>query len=103
MNTRDLMDFGPRELRLAAELLLLFRSPRDKTVRLGESVSPEYNPISKTVFLVDINFRVGMVRDGFLEDWYICPTCKEEGFLDSLSCGAACCRAYAKSEFPIAA
>jgi hypothetical protein len=103
MNTRDLMDFGPRERRLAAELLLLFRSPRDKTLRLGEFVSPEYNPISKIVFLVDINFNVGMVRDGYLEDWYICPMCKEEGFGDALAKGKVCCRSYLKREIPIAA
>lgn len=103
MNTRDLMDYGPRERRLAAQLLLLHRSPKDLTLKLGEFVSPEFNPISKIVFLVDLNWNTALERNGRLEDWLRCE-CSEEGFLDQMEKGKECCKKVAikyKSEFSI--
>lgn len=97
-NTRDLMDFGIRELRLAARLLSLLKTAQDRTMRLGETVTPEFNPDSGYVFLIDSNFNVAMVNGDTLEDWLMCPQCGVEGFASDLEaeCAAPCCKAYAK-------
>lgn len=95
------MDFRLSELRQAARLLSLLKTSRDHTLRLGERVTPEYNPDSGLVFLVDDNFNVAMLKGDHLEDWLVCPQCHTEGFRDTLEnqTAAACCKAYAKKEF----
>jgi hypothetical protein len=99
-NTRDLMDFGTRELRIAAMLLSALKSPKDYTFRLGEKVALEFNSKSGLVFLVDDNFNVAMLNGDRLEDWLICPQCNAEGFRDTLEnkTSHSCCKAYAKQE-----
>lgn len=100
-NTRDLMDFGRRELQLAGNLLRLFRTSKDRTLKLGTKVTPELNPDSGYVFLIDDNFNIAMVNGDYLEDWLLCPTCAHEGFVSDFEKPEAspCCRGYAKSEF----
>lgn len=95
------MDFSLRELKLAGYLLLIFRTSKDNTERLGDIVSPEYNPISKIVFLVDTDFNVAVLHHGYLVDWYICPKCHGEGRQDTLLNKHACCNAYIKSFFRV--
>lgn len=96
-NTRDLMDFGTRELRLAARLLSLLRTAQDRTMRLGEKVTPELNPDSGYVFLIDSDFNVAMVKDGALEDWTTCCECGAEGFISDMEkLNSSCCKAHLK-------
>ena len=97
-NTRDLMDFGRRELSLAARLLSLLGSEKDITFRLSEKVTPELNPDSGYVFLISDNFSVAMVNSkGFLEDWVMCD-CGAEGFISELEKSTSpCCKTYAKA------
>lgn len=99
-NTRNLMDFRLRELREAARLLALLKTKYDRTLRLGPIVTPEYNPDSGFVFLIDSNFNIAMINGQFLEDWHRCPNCGREGFLDALNRGAVCCKTHiSKSVF----
>jgi hypothetical protein len=97
-NTRDLMDFGRRELQLAGNLLRLFRSDKDHTLRLGDKITPEFNPDTGLVFLVDEEFNVAMINGQYLEDWLLCPHCGTEGFKDTLDkpTAAPCCQSFAK-------
>lgn len=96
MNTRDLMDFGIKELRLAAKLLSVFKTAQDRTMRLGDKVTPEFNPDSGYVFLIDSNFNIAMLNGEELEDWLRCPQCECEGFVSDLEKGAPCCKAHAE-------
>lgn len=98
-NTRDLMDFGTKELRLAGRLLSLLRTSSDHTMRLGDKVTPEMNFDSGYVFLIDSDFNVAMVNGDRLEDWLMCQQCATEGFVSDLEQGHPCCKAYAKESF----
>lgn len=100
-NTRDLMDFGRRELQLAGNLLRLFRTDKDHTLRLGDIITPELNPDTGYVFLIDSDFNVAMLNGDHLEDWLLCPTCATEGFISDLSKDSAspCCKSHAQKEF----
>jgi hypothetical protein len=98
-NTRYLLHFGRRELAIAGLLLRLFRSPQDRTVRLGEHVTPEFNPDSGMVFLIDDQFNVAVERNGYLEDWIACPTCLKEDFADSPAFTSPCCKSHLRIEF----
>lgn len=93
------MHFGRRELAIAGTLLRLFRSSQDHTLRLTDHVTPEYNPDSGMVFLIDDQFNVAVERDGYLEDWIVCPHCHKEGCADSPGLDSPCCKAFLKSEF----
>lgn len=91
------MDFGIRELRLAARLLSILKSEKDRTMRLGDKVTPEFNPDSGYVFLIDSDFNVAMINGEALEDWLMCPTCGTEGFASELeSSPSPCCKESAK-------
>jgi hypothetical protein len=100
-NTRDLMDFSRRELHMAGNLLRLFRSDKDHTVMLGDTVTPEFNPESGLVFLIDDSFNIAMANGPKLEDWLRCPQCGREGFKEKLEAKDTpqCCKDYIKKEF----
>ena len=83
-NTIDLSKFGYRELGLAGELLQALKTDIDKTRFLGDGVSVEFNPNSGNVFLVDDDGNVAMMNDGILEDFFSCPQCGAEGFLEEV-------------------
>ena len=96
MNTRRLLDFGPKQLRLAGKLLSAIGTIHDRTLRLKTSVTPEWNPSSGYVYLVDESFNVAMFDGDFLSDWYVCPVCSNEGFLGSFrEHGKPCCHQVA--------
>lgn len=80
-NTRDLSEFGYRELHAAGELLLAFKSDKDKTKFLNDGVAVEFNPNSGNVFLVDDDTNAALMNGKYLEDWFVCPVCGHEGFL----------------------
>lgn len=94
-NSRNLMDFGTRELKLAGKLLSVLKTPADITVTLGEVITPELNPDSGYVFLVDENFNVAMINNqGQLEDWVRCNKCQNEGFISEMArAPSPCCKA----------
>jgi hypothetical protein len=92
-NTRYLMDFEISELRLAGRLLCAFRDPKlDRTKFLGDVITPEKNPDSGFIFLIDSNFNIARINGQFLEDWYRCENCNLEGFFcDLKSSLRKCC------------
>lgn len=83
-NTRDLTEFGQKELHDAGKLLIAL-AESNETEYLGNGVAVEFNPDSGNVFLVDENYNVAMLTDdGKLEDWFVSPYEGEEGFYDDL-------------------
>jgi len=83
-NTRDLASFGYRELALAGELLKTLKTKNDKTKFLSHPLSIEFNPNSGNVFLVDDDCNVAMMNGEYLEDFFSCPICGHEGFLEDM-------------------
>lgn len=84
MNTQDLAEFGYREIKIATELLLKYC---ENFGILGGGVNLELNMTSGNVFLVDEDFRVVMLNGengGVLEEWFSCPGCGHEGFLEDM-------------------
>jgi len=81
-NTRDLMQFGYRELREAAKLLNAFTETNKSG--LNDNVAIELNPSSGNVFLVDEDYNVAMMNGDKLEQWYSCPYCGHEGFKEDM-------------------
>ena len=84
MNTRDLSQFGYRELDSAGELLKALKSDKDKTEYLDHPLSIEFNPNSGNVFLVDEDCNVAMMNGEYLKDWFSCPICGHEGFKEEM-------------------
>jgi len=82
-NTRDLTKFGYRELDEAITLLKALRD-NDKTRFLNDGVAIEFNQNSGNVFLVDEDCNVAMMNGDNLEDWFSCPICGHEGFLEDM-------------------
>lgn len=85
-NTRDLSQFGYRELDIAGDLLKAFASGREGWAdqegrELEDDIQIEFNPNSGNVFLVDDEFNVAMLNnEGKLENWVSCRACDNEGF-----------------------
>jgi len=77
-NTQDLSQFGYRELGIAGELLTAYS---DNPI-LGGSIRLKFNARSGNVFLVDEDYRVAMLNDNKLEEFYSCPSCGREGFAE---------------------
>ena len=94
MNTQDLSSFGYRELDMAGDLLKTYKQTStstnvkwkgiDKTRFFGEGVSVEFNPNSGNVFLVDEDYNVALMNGDNLEDFFSCPICGHEGFLEDM-------------------
>ena len=67
MNTRDLTEFGWRELGMARDLLdALMNNMPDF---LGDGIAIKFNPSSGKGFLVDEDCNVAMEVDGKLIQW----------------------------------
>ena len=76
-NTQDLSKFGLREKKITSELLALLGTEKDQS-NLYENISVEFNPNSGMVFLVDSDFNVAVLNNGFLVDFISCPNCGNE-------------------------
>lgn len=81
-NTQDISQFGFRELKEAARLLTAY-TEADKNI-IGDGIHIEFNPNSGNVFLVDEDYRVAMMNEDVLEEFFSCPICGHEGFLDDM-------------------
>jgi hypothetical protein len=86
-NTRDLLNFGYRELDMAGTLLKTFQTVNDDTKYLNSNVTIEFNQSSGNVFLVDEDCNVAMMNGHQLEDWFSCPICGHEGFKKDMEHG----------------
>lgn len=81
-NTQDLSNFGYRELDMAGELLREYAN--NPNVLPGDGVKVEFNPMSGNVFLVDEDYNVAMMNGDTLEQFFSCPYCGHEGFLEDM-------------------
>lgn len=93
-NTQDLSEFGYRELSEAAKLLNAYVDG-NKPAFLEDKIHIEFNPNSGSVFLVDEEYNVGMMNGDDLEQWFNCPECGTEGFLEEMiEEGQDCCHTF---------
>ncbi len=81
--TKDMADFGHRELCMARDLLNAYLEHND-TKFLGDGVHICMNRNSGYVFLSDEDYNVAMEADGHLLDWLTSPYEGKEGFFDDL-------------------
>ena len=79
-NTRDLSQFGYRELEMAKDLLVAYCE--NGADFLGDGVAIEFNPSSGEVFMVDEEFNVAMEANGELVQWCDCGNCGNEGLAE---------------------
>ena len=98
-NTRDFSEMGYRELDMVGDLLKAYKGNNDETRFLGDGVKSEFNPNSGNVFLVDEDYNVAMMNGDKLEDFFSCPECGHEGFLEEMQHGEDCegCVEYLES------
>jgi hypothetical protein len=77
--TMDLSKFGLRELEEAKVLLSWV-----KEIDSYGKVELCFNTHSGYVFLSDENYKVWMMNGNIIEEWYSCPYCGHEGFLENM-------------------
>jgi len=80
--TADLSHFGGRELREAIELLNAYME--QNTDYLGSGLTVNFNTNSGYVFLSDEDYNTAMMNGDKLEQWFSCPYCGHEGFLEDM-------------------
>ena len=80
--TTDISKFGRREIAEAAKLLQAYSD--DGAEFLGDGVTVMFNMRSGNVFLTDEDYKVGMMNGDTLEEWFTCPECGHEGFLEDM-------------------
>ena len=84
--TMELKDFGYRELKEIAKILIEITRggmalPEDFE---DDDLTINFNTNSGYVFLSNSNYEVAMLLDGKLESFYSCPECGEEGFFQDI-------------------
>ena len=77
--TSDWSDFGNREIEMAKELL-----SHIKEIDSSGEVKVQFNMHSGYVFLTDEDYRVWMMNGDQIEEWYNCPYCGHEDFLEDM-------------------
>ena len=80
--TNDWNEFGEHEIEEARWLLFEIKKIKDSTGKLQIWFSKH----SGCVFLSDDDYRVWMINEdtGKLEEWYTCPICGCEGFIEDV-------------------
>ena len=77
--TSDWSNFGYREIELAKELL-----SHIKEIDNYGKVEVMLNTHSGCVFLSDEDYKTWMMNGDVIEEWYSCPYCGYEGFLEDM-------------------
>ena len=83
MNNQDFYEinfegFGYREIRETAEL---FKAYLDSNIHI-DGLKVCFNANSGNVFLSDENYRVWMDYNGKLKEFFSCPNCGWEGYIE---------------------
>lgn len=95
MTTEDLSQFGYRELAMAGDLLKAYA---ENPIEIGEGLKLMMNTGSGNVFLTSDEYRVLMMNGDKIEQFYSCPECGHEGFLEDMEHeGNKECQEYLKS------
>jgi hypothetical protein len=77
--TCDLSEFGTREIDEAVQILTAYRN--ESRNFFTEGLTLNLNKESRTVFLSDQDFNVGLLNGNEeLCQWFTCPNCGKEGF-----------------------
>lgn len=80
--TADFSKFGYKEI---DETVRLLNAYMGQTVPyLGDGLSVNFNMHSGNVFLCDEEYNVAMMNGDRLEEWFNCPNCGHEGFLEDI-------------------
>ena len=82
--TADLSNFGYRELRSAIKLLEAYIDNK-QNLDVGDGLKLCFNSHSGYVFLTNEDYRVFMLNNEELEEWFNCPICGCEGFKEEVS------------------
>jgi hypothetical protein len=82
--TSDLSEFGYREIKMAAELLKAWVEDGLPSNFYNDGVTLNFNKDSGCVFLSNSDYQVLMLNRGILEEWFTCPECGHEGFLEDM-------------------
>ncbi len=77
--TSDWNKFGYQEIEEAKELL-----SHIKEIESYGKVEVVFNTHSGYVFLSDEDYKVWMMKGNKIEEWYSCPYCGREGFLEDM-------------------
>ena len=77
--TKDWSKFGNIEIEEAKELL-----SHIKEIDAYGKIEVYFNTHSGCVFLCDEDYKVWMMNDGKIEEWFSCPYCGHEGFLEDM-------------------
>ena len=80
--TTDWTQFGLKEIEEAKELL-----SHIKEIETYGKVEVFFNTHSGFVFLSDEESRTWMMNKDKIEEWYSCPICGHEGFLEDMEHG----------------
>ncbi len=83
MTTTNLADFGYRERKMAAELLMAMCNGLPDDFE-DDQVVVMMNQNSGNVFLTNENCDVAMMNGDKLESFYSCPYCGHEGFKEDM-------------------
>ena len=76
--TKDLTEFGFKELDMAADLLKAYSNDKN-SVDFSDGVAVFMNKNSGIVFLSDSDMRVGVLEDNKVVEFFSCPECGNEG------------------------
>lgn len=98
--TTDLSQFGYREKRMAAELLLAMCDQGLPDEFYDDEVTVMMNQNSGNVFLTNSEYQVCMLNGNRLEMWYFCGECGDEGFAEDIEWDSehGCCKNCAPTE-----
>jgi len=77
--TKDWSKFGNIEIEEAKKLL-----SHIKEIDSYGKIEVCFNTQSGHVFLCDEEYRVWMMNDGKIKEWFSCPYCGHEGFLENM-------------------
>jgi hypothetical protein len=78
--TEDWNKFGQIEIEEAKELL-----SQIKDIDAYGQIKVMFNMQSGCVFLTDEEYRTWMINNGKIEEWFNCPYCGHEGFLEDMN------------------
>lgn len=89
MNTRNLSEYGYRELDMAGDLLKAIGKQGLPNGFNDDGVTVEFNPNSGYVFLVNDDDQTAMMNGDKLEHYLSCGYCGAEGFKEDFESGEA--------------
>lgn len=84
MKALNFKGFGYREIRTVKNLLNAYLEDKIVTEVFNRhsEITIGLNEETGYVFLIDEDYNVAMLYDGYIQDYFSCPECNNEGFRD---------------------